>query len=223
MCVSFLSKLFSTSHRVPPFLGLHRVLGLDSPCNKDNSHWLSVLHMVMCMFQCYSLNSSHLFLPPLYPQIYGLCLHLCFCCSITKLCLTLQLHELQHTSVPVLHYLPEFAQTQVHWVNNVIQPSHLLLSPFPLAFKFSQQQGFFPMSWYFASGSQNIGASHSASVLPVHIQGCFPLGLIGLSSLLFKGLSRVFSSTTIQKHQFFDAQQSLWSNSHIHLWLLEKP
>ena len=112
------------------------------------------------MFQCYSLNSSHLFLPPMYPQIYCLCLHL-YCCSITKLCLTLQLHELQHTSVPVLHYLPEFAPTQVHWVNNVIQPSHLLLSPFPLAFKFSQQQGFF----------QWVGTlCQVAKVLELHIQ-----------------------------------------------------
>ena len=78
------------------------------------------------------------------------------------------------------------------------------------------------MSQFFTSGSQSIGVSASASVFPVNIQDWFPLGLTGLISLLSKGLSRVFSNTTIQKHQFFSAQLSLWSNSHIHTWLLEK-
>ena len=78
----------------------------------------------------------------------------------------------------------------------------------------------FPMSWLFASGGQSIGAS--ASVLPMNIQGWFLLGWTGLTSLLSVGLSRVFSNTTIWKHQFFGTQPSLWSNSHIHTWLLEK-
>ena len=81
----------------------------------------------------------------------------------------------------------------------------------------------FPMSQLFASGGHSIGASTSASVFPVNIQGWFPFGLTGLISLQFKGISRVFSSTTVWKHQFFSAQPSLWSNSHIHRWLLEKP
>ena len=71
------------------------------------------------------------------------------------------------------------------------------------------------MSWLFASGGQSIGASASASVLPMNIQDWFPLGLTGWISLLSKGLPRVFSSTTVWKHQFFGAQPSLWSNSHI--------
>ena len=70
----------------------------------------------------------------------------------------------------------------------------------------------------FASGGQNIGASASSAVLPMNIQGWFPLELTGLISLLSKGLSRVFSNITIQKHQYFGAQTSLWSNSHIHTW-----
>ena len=78
-----------------------------------------------------------------------------------------------------------------------------------------------PVSQLFALGGQSTGASASASVLPMNIQGWFPLGLIGLISLQFKG-SRVFSSSTIWKHQFFSTQPSLWSNSHIHTWLLEK-
>ena len=71
------------------------------------------------------------------------------------------------------------------------------------------------MSQFFASGGQSIGASASASVLPMNIQGCFLLGLTGLT-LQSKGLSRVFSNNTVQKHQFFDTQPSLWSSSHIH-------
>ena len=80
----------------------------------------------------------------------------------------------------------------------------------------------FPMSWLFTSGDQSIGASALASVLPMNIQVWFPLGLAGLISLLTKRLSRVLSSTTVQKHQFFSTQPSLWSNFHIHTWLLEK-
>ena len=80
----------------------------------------------------------------------------------------------------------------------------------------------FPMSRLFKSGGQNIGASDSASILPMNIQGWFSLGLTALIFLQSKGLSRVFSSTTIQKHQFFSVQPSLWSNSHIHTWLQEK-
>ena len=81
--------------------------------------------------------------------------------------------------------------------------------------------GSFTVSQFFASGGQSIGAS--ASVLPTNIRGWFPLGFTGLISFLSKGLSRVFSNTTVQKHQFFSPQLSLYSNSHIHTWLLEKP
>ena len=77
----------------------------------------------------------------------------------------------------------------------------------------------FPMSQFFASGGQSIGVSVSASVLLMNIQEWFPLGGTGWISLLYEGLSRIFSNTTIQKHQFFSAQLSLWSNSHIHTWL----
>ena len=83
--------------------------------------------------------------------------------------------------------------------------------------------GFFPMSWLFPSGGQSIDASASTSVLPMNIQKWFPLGLTNLISLLSKGISRVFSSTTVWKYQFFSGQCSLWSNSHIPTWLLEKP
>ena len=93
----------------------------------------------------------------------------------------------------------------------------LLLLPwiFPSIRVFSTQ--------FFTSGGQSIGVSASTSVLPMNIQGWFPLGWAGWISLQSEGLSRVFSNTTVQKHQFFGTQLSLWSNSHIHTWLLERP
>ena len=114
---------------------------------------------------------------------------------------------------PVLHYLPEFAQTYVHWVGDDIQPSNPLLSSSPLSSPFPAS-GSFPVSQFFESGGQSIGASASASVLPMNIQGWFPLGLTDWISLLSKGLSRVFSNT-LQRHQFFATWPSLWSSSHI--------
>ena len=83
--------------------------------------------------------------------------------------------------------------------------------------------GSFPIRWPFTSGGQSIGASALASVLPMNIQDWFPLELTDLISLQSKGLSGVFSNTTVQKHQLFETQPSLWSNSHIHTWPLEKP
>ena len=123
---------------------------------------------------------------------------------------------------PILHYLPEFAQTHIHCVGDAIQPYHSLSPPSPPALSLARHQSF-PVSQLFASGGQRTGASLSVSVLPLNIQGWFALGLTGVISLLSKGLSRIFSSTTIRKHQFSGTQPSLGSNCHIHTWLLEKP
>ena len=109
-------------------------------------------------------------------------------------------------------------------IESMILSDHLIpCYPFPFCLQSLLASESFPMSWLFILSGQSIGVSSSASVLPVNIQGWFPLGLNGLISLLSKGLSRAFSSTTIQKPQFFSSQPSLWSNSHIHTWLLEKP
>ena len=116
-------------------------------------------------------------------------------------------------------YLPEFAQTQVHWINDAIQSSRPV-TPFSSRLESFPASGSFLMSQFFASGGQSIGAS--VSVLPTNIQGWSPLGLTGLLSLLSKGLSRVFSSTTVEKHRFFGVRPSLWCNCHICTWLLEK-
>jgi len=106
--------------------------------------------------------------------------------------------------------------THIHWVSDAIQPSHPFLQSL-------SPSGSFLMSWLFASGGWSIGASASASVLPMNIQGWFPLRLTGLISLQSKGLSSIFSNTTTQKYQFFGIQPSLWSSYHSHTWLLEKP
>ena len=105
------------------------------------------------------------------------------------------------------------------WCHPAISSSVIPFSFLPQSFPAS---GSFPMSRLFASGGQSIRAPASASVLPVNIEGWFPLGLTGLMSLQSKGLSRVFSSTTVWKHQFFGAQSLLWSNSNIYTWLLKK-
>ena len=105
------------------------------------------------------------------------------------------------------------------WCHPTISSS---LVPFSCLQTFPASESF-PMSDVFTSGGQSTGALAFASVLPMNIQGWFPLALTGLIFLQSKGLSRVFSSTTIQKRQFFGAQPSLWSNSYIYSWVLEKP
>ena len=140
------------------------------------------------------------------------------CCSFVSN--SLQPHE---PGLPVHHKLPEFTQTYVHLVSDAIQPSHPLSSPSLPAPNSSQPSGCFPMSQLFPWSGQSIGVSGSASVLPMHTQDWSPLGWTGWISLQSKGLSTVFSNTTVQKHQFFGAQLSSQSDSHIHTRPLEKP
>ena len=97
------------------------------------------------------------------------------------------------------------------------------VTPFSSCLQSLPASGSFPMSQFFESGGQNIGASASASVLPMSIQSWFPLGLTGLISLQSKGVSRVFTTPIVQNHRFLGAQLSLWSNCHTCTWQLEKP
>ena len=135
---------------------------------------------------------------------------------------SLRPHDLQHTRLPCPSPTPRAYSNSCpssQWchrtiLSSVIPFSHL--QSFPAL-------GSFPMSQFFKSGGQSIGVSASASVLPMNIQDWYPLGWTGWIFLQSKGLSRVFSNTIVQKHQFFSTQLSLWSNSHIHTWLLEKP
>ena len=144
--------------------------------------------------------------------------------SVTQSCPTL-CDPMNHSmpGLPVRHQLPEFTQIHVHRVSDAIQPSHPLSSPSPPALNPFQHQSLFPMSQLFAWGGQSTGVSALASFLPKNTQNWPPSEWTGWISLQSKGLSRVFSNTTVQKHQFFGAQLSSQSNSHIHTWPLEKP
>ena len=141
--------------------------------------------------------------------------------SVAQLCLTL--------CDPMNHRPPCPSQTpgvysnscpSSRWCHPAISSSVVPFSSCPQSLPAS---GSFPMSQLFASGGQSIGVSASASVLQMNTQDWSPLGWTGWISLQSRGLSRVFSNTTVQKHQFFSAQLSSQSNSHIHTWPLEKP
>jgi len=146
------------------------------------------------------------------------------CCSVAQLCPIL--------CDPMDYSMPDFpfpspspgvcsnSHTLSWWSHPTISSSVTPFSSCPQSFPAS---GSFPMSQFFASDGQSIEALVSASVLPMNIQGLFPLGLTDLISLLSKGLSRVFSSTKIQRHQFFGARPFFLSSSHIRTWLLGKP
>ena len=144
------------------------------------------------------------------------------CCSLTQSCPSLL--DPMDCSMPGFHPLlsPRVCSNSCplsQWCHPTISSSAALFSFCLQSFPASRS---FPVSWLFASGGQPVGASASASDLPMNIQDWFPLGLTGWISVLSKGLPRVFSNTTVQKHQFFSVQLSLWPNSHIHTWLLEK-
>ena len=132
-------------------------------------------------------------------------------------------HGLQHTRPPCPSPTTGVYSNSCpssRWHHPTISSS---LIPFFSCLQSFPAYGSFQMSQFFTLGGQSIGVSTSTWVLPMNIQDWFPLGWTSWISLQSKGLSRVFSNTTVQKHQFFCAQLSLWSNSHIHTWLLEKP
>ena len=133
----------------------------------------------------------------------------------------LRTHGLQHNRPPSPSPTPGACSNSCpssQWCHPTISSS----VPLSSCLQSFQASGYFQMSQFFASSGQNIGASASTSVLPMNIQVWFPLGLTDWISSQSKGLSRVFN-TTVQKHQFFSTQLSLWSNSHIHTWPPEKP
>ena len=152
--------------------------------------------------------------------------HTTFCTSVqfssvAQSCLTLcDPMNCSMPGLPVHHQLPEFTQTHIHWVSDAISSSVVPFSSCPQSLPASES---FPMSQLFAWGGQCTGVSVLASFLAKNTQDWSPLEWSGWISLQSKGLSRVFSNTTVQKHQFFSVQLSSQSNSHIHTWLLEKP
>ena len=129
----------------------------------------------------------------------------------------------QHARPPCPSPTPEVCSNSCpssRWGHPTISSSVI---PFSSCLQFCPASGSFPLTQFFASGGHSIGVSSSASVLPINTQDWFPLGLTGWISLQSKGLSRVFSNTTVRNHQLFSAQLSSQSNSHIHTWPLEKP
>ena len=140
-------------------------------------------------------------------------------CSVAQTCPTLY-DPIDYSTPASLSFTISQILLQLMSIESVMLMFYWPLHLLPLVFPTS---GSFPSSWVFTIGSQSTGASTPVSVFLMNIQSWSPLGLTGLISLLSKGLSRVFSSTKIQMHQFFDTQPSLWFNSHIHTWLLEKP
>ena len=184
-------------------------------------------NQLWCFVKYYFVFFPHFFFPKLpwnathlyvhcHEQIYS------WCCSVAQSYPTLQLHGWQHAGLPYPSPSPRacsnsclLSQGCHPTISSSVLPFSSCLQSFPAS-------GSFPLSWLFPLGGQSIRVSASASVPSMNIQDWFPLGLSGLISLPSKGLSRVFSNTTVQKHHFFDSQLSLWSDSHIHTWLLEK-
>ena len=145
------------------------------------------------------------------------------CCSKTVRSSSLRPYGLQHARSSWPSLCPGVCSNSCllsWWWHPTVSSSVTPFSSCPQSFPASES---FPTSWLFASGSQSIGALALVSVLPMNIHGWFPLGLIGLISSKSKRLSIFFSSSMVRKHKFFCAQPSLWSNSHVHTWLQEKP
>ena len=149
--------------------------------------------------------------------------HGCYCCSVTALCLTVchsSWFECLHQAPP--SFIISQSLLKFMSIDLVMLFKHLILCCLLILFPWIFPSTIFLVCQLFTPGGQDTGVSSLTLVLPMNIQGWFPLGLIGLNSLLSKGLSGVFSNTTIWKHQFFSAQPSLWSTFYIHTWLPEK-
>ena len=188
---------------MPAVLCSHAVADTNVCLDYVGNWWCGVTKLCLTLVTLWTIAHQASMSVEFSRQVYwsGLLL---FSCSVV--CDSLQPQGIQHARLPCPLPLLELAQTHVHWVGDAIQPSHPLLSPSPV-FNLSQHQG--QMSQFFTSGGQSIGPSTAASVLPMNIQDLFPLGWTVLISLQSKGLSRVFSTTTVQKHQFLGAQLSL--------------
>ena len=186
------------------------------PCLVPSNYFPGLLKL------CNSERYASFPLPTLGPSWCQPLMAYC-CCSVAKSCPTLCDPMDAACQVPLSFTVSQSGPVScpLSWW------CYLTISSSATSFSFCLQSfwasGSFSMSWLFASDGPSTGTLASASVLPMNIQDWFPLGLTGLISLLSKGLSRVFSSTTIGKHQFFGSQSLWWSSSHIHTWVLEKP
>ena len=188
--------------------------GWDARSNPGRRHWFTALTWTIEFLSSFILHSP-------------MCVGVLSCSSVqfshSVMSDSLRPHGLQHARPPCPSPTPRAYSNSCpscRWCHPTISSSVL---PFSSHLQSSPASGAFPTSQFFTSGGQSIGASASASVLPTNIQDWSPLGWSGWISLHSKELSGVFSNTTVQKHQFFSTQLSLWSKSHIHTWLLDKP
>ena len=157
--------------------------------------------------QCYDIYGSFFLSFKLLSYIWEQLIYSVVFSSVTQSCF-LRPHGQQHARLPCPSPIPRACSNSC-WLSRWCHPtSSSSVVPFSSHLQSVPASGSFPMNWLFASGGQSIGASVSASVLPMNIQDWFPLGLTGWISLQSRGLSRVFSNTTLQKHQFFGAQIS---------------
>ena len=173
------------------------------------------------LLSCVSCIAGRLFTTePSVPSLFHLFSSVQFSHSVMSN--SLRSHESQHARPPCPSLTSGVYSNSCplsQWCHPTISSS---VSPFS-HLQFFPTSRSFPVSQFFASGGQSYGVSTSALVLPMNLQDWFPLGWTSWISSQSKWLSRVFSNTTVQKHRFFGTQSSLWSNSHIHIWLLEKP
>ena len=200
---------------------------LENP--RDSGAWWAAIYGAaqsqtgLKRFSSSSSSNIHDCLPSfLFSKIVNQFISVQFSCSVVSH--SWQPHEPQHTRPPCPSSTPRVHPNPCRlslWCHPTISSS---VFPFSSCLQSLPTSGSFQMSQFFTSGGQSIGVSTSTSVLPMNTQDWFPLGWTNwLDLLAVQGLSRVFSNTTVQKHQLFGTQLSLWSNSHIHTWLLEKP
>ena len=198
------SEIFSQKWEVTPQKSYMRYIWIHSCCKNNLKYKKSRSPILIVIMWCNVMCSVQL------SSVAQSCPTLCDCMNRST------------PGLPSHHQLPEFTQTHVHQVGDAIQPSHPLSSPFPPAPNPSRIRVFsnestlcmrWPKYWSF-----------SFTIIPFkNTQELSPLEWTRWIALESKELSRVFSNTTVQKHQFFGAQLSSWSNSHIHIWPLEKP
>ena len=229
LCLYYIKHEFKL---ISPTTSPHWSFKAISPCSPENFHFNKEMPgSTICHPQTHLFSFSGFKIVNLYTHANNfvnqsemlVCLWFCQFSSVAQSCPTLWPHESQHARPPCLPPTPRVhpdSGPSSQWCHPAISSSVVPFSSCPQSLPAA---GSFPMSQLFASGGQSSGVSALASFLPKKSQGWSPSQWAGWISLQSKGLSRVFSNTTVQKHQFFSAQPSSQSNSHIHTWPQKKP
>ena len=202
-------------------MDLHAFPILIPPSLSIRSLWVFPVHQLWALVACMVIlfNNAKFNIWVLECKHIGVFVFFCYCCSVAKLCPTLQPRGLQHDRLPCPSLPISLSLLKLMSIESVMPSNHLFLCH-PLLLPSISIMVFFNESACHIRRPQNWSFSFS-TVLPMNIQGWFPLALTGLISLQSKRISRVFSNTTVRKYPFFDVQPSLWSNSYICIWLLK--